>query len=198
MKRIAILALMLNLGVAGVYAQQKKSMAVNVPVKMTFSGTLVPTTINLLQPNTNTDEQNLDGFGTLGPFTFRELHADPASPSSQPPSTCAGPTHLYFPNVAGGGVFRFQDGSLLTVGVTAGSSLCIDLTAGVGHLTTTYQITGGTGRFKGASGTLKLTAILTPVLFNASGSALFLTDTGEFTGTVFGVAREEERQDERQ
>ena len=36
MKRIAILALMLNLGVGGVSAQQKKSVAVNVPVKMTF------------------------------------------------------------------------------------------------------------------------------------------------------------------
>ena len=184
MKRIAILALMLNLGVAGVYAQQKKSVPVNVPVKMTFSGILAPTTINLLQPNTNTDEQNLDGFGTLGPFTFRELHADPAAP--QPSSTCSpgnAPPRLYFPNVAGGGVFRFQDGSLLTVGVTAGS-LCIDLTALVGHLTTNYQITGGTGRFKGASGALTLTAMLFPVLFDASGGAVLLTDTGEFDGTV--------------
>src|SRR6266478_10252074 len=101
---------MLNLGVAGVYAQQK-------PVKMTFSGTLGTTTTSLA-PNTNTDEQNLAGDGTLGSFTFRELHADPATP--QPSSTCSGPTHLYFPNVAGGGVFRFPDGSLLTVGVKIG------------------------------------------------------------------------------
>ena len=187
MKHIATVALMLNLGVAGVYAQQK-------PVKMKASGTLAATTINL-QPDTNTDEENLAGNGTLGPFSFRELHADPASP--QPSSTCSGPTHLYFPTVAGGGVFRFPDGSLLTVGVTAGSSLCIDLTAGVGHLTTTYQITGGTGRFKGASGTLTLTAILTPVLFNASNGAVLLTDTGEFEGTVFGVAIGEDGQDER-
>ena len=198
MKRIAILALMLNLGVAGVYAQQKKSVAVNVPVKMTFSGTLAPATINLLQPNTNTDEQNLDGFGTLGPFTFRELHADPASPSSQPPSTCSGPTHLYFPNVAGGGVFRFQDGSLLTVGVTAGSSICIDFAAGMAHLTTNYQITGGTGRLKGASGYLTLTATLVPVLFDASGGVVLATDTGEFKGTVFGVDIDTEGRDDRQ
>src|SRR4051812_9753302 len=103
MKHIATVALMLNLGVAGVYAQQR-------PVNMTFSGTVEPSTISL-QPNTNTDEQNLAGNGSLGPFTFRELHADPASPPSQPP-TCSGPTHLYFPTVAGAGVFRFQDGSL--------------------------------------------------------------------------------------
>ena len=189
MKHIATVALMLNLGVAGVYAQQR-------PVKMTFSGTVEPSTISL-QPNTNNDEQNLAGNGTLGPFTFRELHADPASP--QPSNTCSpgnAPPRLYFPNVAGGGVFRFQDGSLLTVGVTAGS-LCIDLAAGVGHLTTTYQIKGGTGRFKSASGTLTLTAIWIPVLFNAPNSAVLLTSTGEFDGTVSGVAIGEDGQGER-
>jgi hypothetical protein len=184
MKHIATVALMLNLGVAGVYAQQK-------PVKMTFSGNIATSTLNLA-PNTNTDEQNLAGNGTLGPFTFRELHADPVAP--QPSSTCSpgnAPPRLYFPNVAGGGIFRFQDGSLLTVGViTAGSSICIDLTAGVAHLTTNYQVTGGTGRFKGASGLVTLTAILTPVLFNAAGRVVLDTDTGEFTGTVSGVAPE--------
>ena len=77
MKHIATVALMLNLGVAGVYAQQQ-------PVKMTFSGSLVPSTINL-QPGTVTDEEISAGNGTLGPFTYRELHADLASP--QPSST---------------------------------------------------------------------------------------------------------------
>jgi len=60
--------------------------------------------------------------------------------------------------------------------------------AGVAHLTTNYQITGGTGRFKGASGAITLTAILTPVLFNASGGVVLATDTGEIQGTVSGVA----------
>jgi hypothetical protein len=187
-KHIAIVALMLNLGAASVYAQQR-------PVKMTASGTLGPSTLSL-QPNTNTDEQNLAGNGTLGPFTFRELHADPAAP--QPSSTCSGPTHLYFPNVIGGGVFRFEDGSLLTVSVTeAGSSICIDLMTRVAQLTTNYQITGGTGRFKGASGILTWTAFLTPAVFNASGGVVLGTDTGEFEGTVSGVAMGENGQDAR-
>src|SRR5260370_41027658 len=90
-KYIVTVALMLNLGVAGVYAQQK-------PVKLKASGTLAATTINL-QPNTNTDEQNLAGTGTLGPFTFRELHADTAAP--QRSSTCSCPSHLYFPTATG-------------------------------------------------------------------------------------------------
>jgi hypothetical protein len=192
MQHIATVALLLNLGVAGLSAQQR-------PVKMTASGTLAVSTISL-QPNTNTDEQNLAGTGTLGPFTFRELHADPKDP--QPSSTCSpgnAPPRFYFPNVAGGGVFRFQDGSLLTVGVvTAGSALCIDLAAGMAHLTTNYQITGGTGRFKSASGTLTLTAIVTPVVFNGPNSAVLLTSTGEFQGAVSGVAIREEGQGERQ
>jgi hypothetical protein len=40
MKHIATTALMLNLGVAGAYAHEK-------PVKMIFSGTAAPSTINL-------------------------------------------------------------------------------------------------------------------------------------------------------
>ena len=187
MKHIATVALMLSLGVAGVYAQQR-------PVKMTFSGTLVATTINL-QPGTITDEVNLAGSGAQGQFTYRELHADTASP--QPSSTCSGPTHLYFLTVTGAGVFRFQDGSLLTVRITQGAA-CIDLTAVVEHLTLTYQITGGTGRFNAASGALTLTATWFPVLFNGPNSAVLLTSTGEFEGTVSGVAIGKEGQDERQ
>ena len=189
MKHIATMALVLNLAVAAIYAQQ-------TPVNMTFSGTLEPSTINL-QPGTHTDEENVAGNGTLGPFTYRGLFADPDSPPLS--STCPGPTHLYFPTVAGGGVFRFQNGSLLTVSITEGA-LCIDFSVPVpvGHLTATYQITGGTGRFKSATGTLTLTASLHAVLYSDSNAAVLLTSTGEFEGTVFGVANGEERQDERQ
>jgi hypothetical protein len=184
MKHIATVALMLNLGVAGVYAQQR-------PVKMTFSGTLGDRPFNIL-PNTVTLEQVVAGDGTLGPFTFTALHADPASP--QPSSSCSpGP---YFPTVAGAGVFRFQDGSLLTVTVTEGA-LCIDLVQMMGHLTESYQITGGTGRFKDASGTLTLTATIHPVLRNASVAVPLDTNTGEFEGTVSGVAIGEDGQDQR-
>lgn len=58
MKYIATMALMLNLGVASVYAQP-------YPVKMVFSGTGAPSTVNLQQPNTNNSEDNYAGNGTL-------------------------------------------------------------------------------------------------------------------------------------
>ena len=98
---------MLNLGVAGVYAQGSQK-----PVKMTFSGTGGPSTINLQQPDTNNSEDNSAGDGTLGPFTFRNVRA--ISSFSAAVQHLLGPT-IYFPSVAGAGVFRFQDGSLLKV-----------------------------------------------------------------------------------
>ena len=63
---------------------------------------------------------------------------------------------------------------------------------------TNYQITGGTGRLKGAFGYLTLTATVVPVLFNASGGVVLATDTGEFKGTVFGVDIDTEGKDDRQ
>ena len=171
MKHIAMVALMLNLGVAGVYAQQR-------PVRMMLSGTNVATTINL-QPGTVTDEQHSAGYGSLGPFTFRELHAD-LSPSPQPPPGCSGPN---FAIVAGAGVFRFQDGSLLIVTVKDGSG-CVNPAAGNAALSVNYQITGGTGRFEDASGALTYTYTHKPVLRNASNAPALLALTGEIEGTV--------------
>ena len=173
MKHIVTLALMLNLGVAGIYAQE-------IPVKMTFSGTNVATLINL-QPNTVTDEQHSAGNGTFGSFTFRELHAD-GPVAQQPSSGCSGPN---FAVIAGTGVFRFQDGSLLIVAVKDGSG-CIDPAAGTAAITVNYEITGGTERFEGASGSLTLTATMRAVLRNASNASALLTLTGVIQGSVSG------------
>lgn len=179
MKHITTLALMLQLGVASIYAQQN-------PVKMKYSGSNVATTIDLGAGNSAvTDEELFAGNGALGQFTYRELHADGLS--STPPDTCSGPTKLFFKIFTGAGVFRFQDGSLMTVNVTGGG-ICADLNLPTGQLTETYQITGGTGRFKSASGNLTLTGTLLPILSDPSGNPKLLANTGEFEGTVLGVA----------
>ena len=191
MKRIATMALMLHLGVAGLYAQDAQERSANV--RMTFSGTMLATTINL-KDNTITDDVNLAGDGSLGPFTFRELHADTLTPQP-PPATCSTP--LFFRVETGAGVLRFQDGSLLVVNLVKlpegpENGICIDLAAGMGRLTETYEITRGTKRLKRASGTLTLTATVIPVLFNAAGGAQFLTSTGKFEGTISGVGPRED------
>jgi len=169
MKHIATVALMLTLGVAGAYAQGR-------PIKMSFSGSNVATTINL-QPGTVTDETQLAGTGTLGAFTFRELHADGPAPQ---PVVCAGPS---FGVLTGAGVFRFQDGSLLVVTVTDGSG-CVVPAERHAVLTVNYQITRGTGRFTDASGNITMTSTIAAILRNASNAPALLINTGEFEGTL--------------
>jgi hypothetical protein len=185
MKHIATVALMLNLGVAGVYAQQR-------PVKMTFSGTSAASAINLQYPSTNNSEDNSAGNGTLGPFTFRNVRAINALP--EPSSTCSGPTEIFVSSVAGAAVFRFQDGSLLKATLMQAGD-CIDFAAQQAHCTMTFKITGGTGRFKNASGTVTLTETVLPVLADASHNPVFFASTGEFTGTVSGLAGEDVQDD---
>src|SRR2546427_12508018 len=126
MKHIVTVALLLNLGVAGVYAQQAR-------IRMTFSGNGAPSTIDLKHPNSSTVEENVAGNGTLGPFTFRDLRA--AANSPQPSSTCAG---VFFPSVAGGGILRFPGGSLLKVNLNGGGD-CIDFVDWVGPCTLACQ-----------------------------------------------------------
>ena len=184
MKHIATMALMLDLAIASVYAQQA--------VKMTFSGTGAGSPIDLKQPNASTAEENVAGHGTLGQFTFHDVRSVATVP--QPSATCVG---LYFPSVAGAGLLRFKDGSVLTVNLTQGGD-CIDLVHLVGNCTLNFKITGGTGRFKNASGDLTYTETALPLLADALDNPVFFSETGSFTGTISGVAREEGSRDVRQ
>ena len=171
MKRIATMALILNLGVAGVNAQPG-------PVNLTLSGTAAPGTVNL-GTGTPSSEYSLTGHWPLGSFTFRAVTTGPGTP--QQSSTCSG---LYLPVTTGQGVFRFLDGSLLKVNLTGGSD-CVDLVAKQATCIRIFEITGGTGHFKGASGKdLTLTMMLEPVL---ADNPVFFAVTGTFTGTVTGV-----------
>lgn len=155
-------------------------------VKMMFSGTGANSTVDLKQPNLSSPfEYNLTGTGALGPFTVRLVSAGPQSPSSS--NTCSGPNKLYFQVTAGGGVLRFQDGSLLYVRLTDGSD-CIDFAAFDALCIRVLQITGGTGRFKNASGSITLTETLVPVLVDVTGNPVLAAATGEITGTVYGVS----------
>src|SRR4051794_22276994 len=188
-RTLCLVTLMFNLGLTGVWAQQTH-------VNMTFSGNGAPSTINLPYSSTSTNEENVAGSGTLGWFTFRNVTAIAAASSQQPPKTCSGPTQMYLTRTAGAGIFRFPDESLMTVELTQGND-CIDLAVGEGHCMLTLKITGGTGRFANASGTLTYTEISKPV-FDAFHNPVFFTETGKITGTVLGVAiREEWEHDQR-
>ena len=178
MKHVASVALMLTLSVAATYAQ-------DVPVKMTFSGTSDTSATNLQQPDTSNDADTFAGEGTLGSFTDTNVRAISNSPGTS--GTCSGATQLFLAELAGSGVFRYQDGSLLEMNLTHGGD-CIDLTTGLAHCTLTFQITGGTGRFQHASGVLTMTETVETVAADALGNPVFFAATGEFTGTISGVA----------
>ena len=74
---------------------------------------------------------------------------------------------------------------------------CIDLAAQQAKCTVIFQITGGTCRFKNASGILNFTQTVVPVLADDSQNPIFFAATGEFTGTVSGLGASEDSQDER-
>jgi hypothetical protein len=91
--------------------------------------------------------------------------------------------------VAGGGLFRFQDGSLLMVNSAQGSD-CIEFNAmgPVAHCIRIFKIAGGTGRFQNVSpgGTVTLNETFVPVFSDDSGNPVFFAATG--TGTLSGIA----------
>jgi hypothetical protein len=193
MRNLTTVVLMLNLGIASLYAQQpaeEHSRATRVRTR--FSGNTMSITL-AIAPNTSNHESHVTGNSSPGPFTYRGLWAD--DPDSQSSGSCGTGFGPNFRLVVGAGVFRFEDGSLLTVQLTEGA-LCVDMADPahpVARQFETYQITGGTGRFKYAAAscgatagdcTLQLTATRGLVLRDSSGAPKLFTFTGEFQRTL--------------
>ena len=184
MKHIATLILMLTFGVAAIHAEPG-------PVNMKLSGSATRSTISL--GGTPASEHSLAGNGPLGAFTFRVLSTNTTSPQSS--STCSGPTKVYFPVVAGAGVFGSPDGALLNLNLTGGGD-CIDFAAGNALCTRVFQVLGGTGRYTKATGTLTLTMTVIPVLADGGPTnPVFFAVTGGVTGNLSGVATDQGSQD---
>lgn len=176
-KGIASAVILLGLGVVASSAQ--------TAVKMTFSGTSENTANDLLQPNASNDEDHFTGAGSLGTFNLGEVRAISNNPS--PSASCSGVNKLHFSEPAGGGIIRFGDGSLLYFQMSQGDD-CIDFSAFDAHCVLQFQVTGGTGRFASASGTLTLTETVVPVLTDDQGNPVYLAATGQITGQLWGVA----------
>jgi len=160
------------------------------PVNMTYSGSITSQKVSappvslVAGGNSALNEVTVAGNGSLGPFTLHEVAATAAQPTS---FGCAAPDNsALFTFVKAAGIFRFQDGSLLTYELKAGTS-CIDFTKGFGNSTIIETITGGTGRFKNASGTLTIKVPVSyPVLFDATmtEAVLLVIPSGQVTGTI--------------
>src|ERR1700730_12607706 len=126
MKHIWIFALVLTLDDARVHAEESRRLT----VRMTFSGsgTYLARPVNLI-PNMPSVANGpvvyliTAGDGSLGRFTLNNASATTANPTG---FGCAGPNSIAFTFVAAGGVYRFEDGSLLTTKLKAGT-VCINL-----------------------------------------------------------------------
>ena len=178
MKQLSIWVLILAFGGANANAEQQQ-------VQMTFSGsvTALVSPINFVSGgNGPVEETSFAGTGSLGPFTSRGVSANSLMPTG---FGCRGPNSILFTFVAGAGVYRFQDGSLLTTKVRS-ATVCIDLSAGSANDMIIEDITGGTGRFQNATGTLTTTTTGDhPVLFDATGQPVFFAvPKGQITGTI--------------
>lgn len=193
MRQLTTVALMLTLGIASLPAQQPAAQHAGASrVRMSFSGSTMSTAL-AIAPNTSNHESHVAGSGSLGAFTYRGLWADESG--SQSTGSCGSGFGPNVRIVSGAGVFRFEDGSLLAVRLTEGT-LCVDVSDPahpVGRQSETYQITGGTGRFRNAAAscgatagdcTLQLTATRGLVLRDSAGAPKFFMFTGEFEGTL--------------
>ena len=76
MRHLTTVALMLNLGIASLYAQQPGEEHSGASrVRMRFSGSTMSTAL-AIAPNTLNHESQVAGNSSLGPFTYRGLWAD--------------------------------------------------------------------------------------------------------------------------
>jgi len=145
--------------------------------KAEFSGSVVNT-----QSDTNEDGQkggmNSAGMkGTLGSGTLQSMEELVFSGSGTCPNGNAGLNFTLLPGT-GHGIYRFDStGDLL---FTEGSSgtFCFDPLTAIQFFSGAENITGGTGRFAGATGSNT---------FNGTATTLFDDGTGNFFGELSGT-----------
>ncbi len=69
---------------------------------------------------------------------------------------------------------------------------CINVVTNGAQCVLAYQITGGTGRFKNAFGTLELIETAVPELLDVGGNAIHFAASGVITGEVSGGSEEQD------
>jgi len=129
------------------------------------------------------------GNSTLGEYTAQLVFE---APPDDPPQTCplpGGSSGVEFVFVGEVVVLSFaekEEQLFLRLSPSVTSHACLDPTAGVFTGQTTFDVSGGTGRFTGATGTIVKTfkAIILAPPTSPPGKGFFDSFIGTFDGTV--------------
>ena len=192
MRHLTTVALMLNLGIASLYAQQPAEEPSGASrIRMTFSGSTMSTTL-AIAPDTLNHESHVAGNSSLGPLPI--VACGLTLPARGPPAVAAAVSAGRFPLWPARGCFASRT-EVSWRPSSRRESVCGGLgsRASGGSPVRDYQITGGTGRFRHAAAscavpaadcTFQLTAIRGLVLRDSAGAPKFFMFTGEFQGTL--------------
>jgi hypothetical protein len=176
-RRILMGSLIVALSLAAMSAQAQDSL----PFRATFSGTFVPTPLDLSGDGTPSDLNLLEGKSNFGQFSLHVLSKSVRGPEAICPN---GQPGFSIRLLAGSSVFRFRhSGDLLFVRATS-ETTCFDPSIGVSFFhTATGEIFGGTGKFANATGTIEGEGTAQVLLADQAGNA-FGAQHGTFTGTI--------------
>lgn len=127
------------------------------------------------------------GKSTLGPYTAQlVVEAPPDGQTCPLPGGSSGVELVFVGEVAVLSFAEREEQLFLRLSPSVTSHACFDLTAGVATGQTTFDVTGGTGRFEEATGTIVKTwkAITLAPLASPPGKGYFDSFTGTFDGTI--------------
>ena len=156
--------------------------AAQIPLKGTFSGTFVNTQIDTNNDGRKASLGTRGMKGTFGPATGQAM-LEYASPS---PGTCLnGHAGVILTLVPGTGhdVARLTSTGDLIIGEYTAGALCVDTSTGIQFFTLTEQVTGGTGRFAEATGSITITGTSMRLFADAAGN-FFGASSGTYEGTL--------------
>jgi len=168
----------------GIALASGRAAAGHFPFKGSLSATSITTEMDINQDGVKNGLFLGGAKSTLGPSTVQGPAGEfVLSRSVTCPSGYVGLTET--PGT-GGLVFRFDSTGDLLFEKDTSSTLCFDPVTGLFFGSGAGDITGGTGRFAGATGSFEYTHCTGNTLFfeQPPGDHGFFTDTCEFTGTI--------------
>ena len=164
-----------------------KAEAGKIPLKGSFSGTFVAT-----QTDTNGDGQkaafaSVGTKGTLGSGTIQGVNEFVFSGPATCPNGNAGFEFTLLrpllPAAPAQFVQRIDSTGDLIFSEQTSNTLCFDPVTLIQFASGTSNITGGTGRFEGATGTVEFEATAKTLFEDAAGN-FFGEQSGTYTGTI--------------